>query len=210
MVYNYGPDEANDVIVEDPMPAGLQYNGAATSQGGATFAANKMTAYLGTIPRQSSAAISLFSTVTNAGVINNVATVASNTVDSEPADNVATGTVAASVPDFTGAFRTLTQRCSIQRCNVRGTFDVGNIGQVNGSTTVRFYLSDDALFQPATDTPIATANAGSVRPGQSRPVRFSARLGANAAGKYVLGIVNPDGLQAEANMDNNTGVMIVP
>lgn len=87
-VANSGPAPSNNVMLTDPLPAGLNYVGSTASQGTATFANGILTANLGTLQPGASAQVTLVVTGTVPGNVTNTATV-SGTPDSNPNNDTA-------------------------------------------------------------------------------------------------------------------------
>jgi len=88
-VNNAGPDTANLVTVTDPLPAGVTFVSANSSQGSCAQAAGVVTCNLGTLASGASATITIVVTTTAAGALNNTATVTAGAVDSNTANNSA-------------------------------------------------------------------------------------------------------------------------
>ncbi|MCE9552454.1 MAG: DUF11 domain-containing protein [Planctomycetes bacterium] len=95
-VTNNGPSPATNVIVTDPLPAGLTYVSSTASQGNTNANGTTVTAALGTIANGSSATVTIVATV-NAGTggsqLSNTATLsASSTTDPVPSNDTSTET----------------------------------------------------------------------------------------------------------------------
>ena len=88
-VNNAGPDTANIVTVSDPLPVGVTFVSASSSQGTCTHTAGTVTCNVGTLAAGGSASITIVVTTTAAGALNNTATVTSGAVDSNTANNSA-------------------------------------------------------------------------------------------------------------------------
>jgi len=89
-VSNAGPDSAQNVVVTDNLPSGLQFVSAVPSQGSCS-GTDPFTCNLGTLAASSSATITLQVLVTaTSGTISNTASVTSDTDDGDPADNSST------------------------------------------------------------------------------------------------------------------------
>jgi|GEM_PF-1692278 len=120
------------------------------------------------------------------------------------------GYIATPVPDLTGSWTTpVTQNCKTttrgQKCTLKGTLTIENIGIRDASSTyVNFYLSDNGNFDQ-TDTPLKPFSTGKLKAGKSKSIKLNYNLptGISASGKYVIGVIDPDNLVAEANESNN-------
>jgi uncharacterized repeat protein (TIGR01451 family) len=88
-VANQGPSPATNVVVTDNLPAGVAFGSATPSQGSCSQLAGVVTCNLGSIAAGASATISIAVTVdlSTLGDITNVATVASDAPELDPADN---------------------------------------------------------------------------------------------------------------------------
>lgn len=87
---NEGPAAAPNVLVQVPLPAGVQYQSASASQGTVAVANNIVTARLGLMAPQSVATLTLTTVPQVAGPTTLAATVSSDYADPEPEDNQAT------------------------------------------------------------------------------------------------------------------------
>jgi uncharacterized repeat protein (TIGR01451 family) len=83
-VTNRGPDPATNVVVTDTLPSGVTFVSASP---GCVHAAGVVTCNLGNIPTGGSVAITIVVTVTAPGTISNTATVTSDTLDPNTANN---------------------------------------------------------------------------------------------------------------------------
>jgi uncharacterized repeat protein (TIGR01451 family) len=92
-VANDGPDDAADVTVTDPLPAGGTFVSARPSSGTCAVVAGTLVCNLGSVPNGSTVRIQLQVTLTQAGDTRNVAQVTASTPDPKPANNqTSTGT----------------------------------------------------------------------------------------------------------------------
>lgn len=99
-VFNAGPNQAEGVVVTDPLPAGVTFVSVSPSQGTCTApaagsATGTVTCSLGAVPSNGSATVTLVLRATgNPGTtITNVATVTTQASDPTPSNNTATETV---------------------------------------------------------------------------------------------------------------------
>ena len=74
-VSNAGPSSASDVTITDPLPAGLTYVSSVTSRGTTSFAAQTVTANIGSLSKGGSATVTVRALTTRAGRFNNIASV---------------------------------------------------------------------------------------------------------------------------------------
>lgn len=89
---NAGPATATSVTVTDPLPAGVSFVSAATSQGSCGQSAGTVTCSLGSLAPAGSATITIKGIPTAKGSLTNTATVTAFQPDPNPANNVATVT----------------------------------------------------------------------------------------------------------------------
>jgi uncharacterized repeat protein (TIGR01451 family) len=95
-VSNLGPDTATDVVVMDPLPAGLVFVSATPSQG--TYAPASGVWMVGTLPAGASATLQVTATVVVLGSVVNTAEAAALQPDPTPSNNVAAETVTGTSP----------------------------------------------------------------------------------------------------------------
>ena len=113
-------------------------------------------------------------------------------------------------PDLTGAWTTpLTQTCraigKVQRCSLKGTFTVSNIGNRDASSTpVKLYLSDNATFEGG-DTQLKSVATGRLKPGKGKAIHVNLILATNqtATGKYIISVIDKDNSVTEIDEGNN-------
>ena len=89
-VVNNGPDVARDVAVFQTLPSSVSFVSAASTQGSASYAGNGVTASLGSMNVHATATITVVVTPNSVGTVSSTATVASDEVDFNPANNTAT------------------------------------------------------------------------------------------------------------------------
>lgn len=84
---NYGTASATGVIVADPLPAGLSFVSATSTQGSVTNSSGTVIASLGSLAVNAGASITINVTAVNAGSISNYASVAATESDDIPGNN---------------------------------------------------------------------------------------------------------------------------
>jgi uncharacterized repeat protein (TIGR01451 family) len=92
-VTNHGTDPAADVKLEDPLPAGLTYLSATTSQGSCAPSQGEVLCLLGGMDAGANAQISIKARPTVAGELTNVFTAMGEMLDPSTANNVAETTI---------------------------------------------------------------------------------------------------------------------
>jgi uncharacterized repeat protein (TIGR01451 family) len=101
-VTNNGPSDANGVVVDDTLPAGLQFVSATPSQGSCN-AVSPIHCTIGSLVNGASATVTVVATVSSLPVTN-TATVDADEADPSTANNSASATISIwSVPTVTGA-----------------------------------------------------------------------------------------------------------
>jgi hypothetical protein len=90
------------------------------------------------------------------------------------------------------------------------TVTVANAGQVPavGPATVVLYASPDGSMNGAVEVARVDAAAFKLKPGKGKAMKFSVRLpdGMTGASWRWLAVVNPDGMLAESDLANNSGI----
>ena len=113
-------------------------------------------------------------------------------------------------PDLTGSWTVSPQQTCKgtgirQKCTIKGTFTINNIGNRTASSTyVYFYLSDDATYDEG-DTQLKRSSTGKIKAGRSKVIRLSYNFpkGQNAMDKYIIAVIDPGNLVTETDETNN-------
>ncbi len=115
------------------------------------------------------------------------------------------------LPDLTGQWLSLTQRCSgtgaRRRCQLNGQVQIRNQGNKTApSFLLRFYLSTDATWDEEEDTILTTVTVGPLQPGKELGKRLSYRLpkGQSTSGQYVIAVIDATHFILESDETNNT------
>jgi len=90
-VTNYGPDIAQDVVVTDVLPSGVDYKSHVASQG--TYNSNTGKWDIGTLPNGSTVTLDITVRIEDYNPITNTATVTSDTTDPAPGNNTSSVTI---------------------------------------------------------------------------------------------------------------------
>ncbi len=119
----------------------------------------------------------------------------------------ASGTI---VPDLTGTWLSLTQRCkgagATQKCKLNGKVQVYNQGsqKAPSASFVQFYFSVDNVFDGG-DLFLEQVTVGALKPGRakSKKMKYKLPIGQTASGQYVIAVLDATGLIAEQDETNN-------
>ena len=96
-VNNYGDLDATNVIVNDTLPANVNFGSVTFSQGSCS-GTSTITCNLGSVASGGSATVTIIVTTTQRGSLSNTATVSSTEIDPNPANNTATATTTVGNP----------------------------------------------------------------------------------------------------------------
>jgi hypothetical protein len=121
-----------------------------------------------------------------------------------------TVTISAVGPDLTGEWTSpVIQTCKNtrkgQKCTIKGTFTVNNIGNRDASSTyVGFYLSDDDTYDEG-DTQLKQSSTGKIKVGRSKSIKLSNSfpVGQTATDKYIIAVIDGGNSVAEIDETNN-------
>jgi hypothetical protein len=106
--------------------------------------------------------------------------------------------------DLTGSWASLIPSCKNNKCKLKGNLNVQNTGHQDASSTVRFYMSDDGVYDGG-DTYLKEVSTGNIKVGMTKGRKLNYRLpeGETVTGKYVIGVIDPDDLVLEVIEINN-------
>jgi fimbrial isopeptide formation D2 family protein/uncharacterized repeat protein (TIGR01451 family) len=102
-VVNHGPSVAHEVLVLDPLPAGVSFQSAVPSRGACSLAAGQLSCTLGTLADGAEAQITVMALAPEAtGTLVNTATVSATEPDGKPSDNTSSASTEVAVPESSG------------------------------------------------------------------------------------------------------------
>jgi len=213
-VTNNGPSTATGVTMTDALPGTLTFVSATPSQGSCTTRGT-IRCDLGILVTGDSATVTIVVVPTQPGDINNTAAVSADEPDPDTSNNSATqvttivGGVAPPLPDLTGNWQSAAKTCKTRRgvttCSIKGILNVVNQGtSAAGACVARLYLSDDMNFD-ASDIQIGEVGIPSLPAGGQRVLKLKASLpaGSNASGKFLIAVLDANGVVPEASKSNN-------
>lgn len=125
-VFNAGPDAAANVVVNDLLPAGLQFISASTTVGSYNPVTGVWT--IGTLPHSATVFMTILAKVLHSGAITNTAVVSSTTFDPHPDDNTSSVTVDAAPSADLAVVKTVNHSTPHVGTNVRYTITAINNG----------------------------------------------------------------------------------
>ena len=99
-VTNNGPADATGVMVTNPLPPGLSYVNATTSQGSCNFDGSALTCNVGALPAGAGAVITLTVDASLAGAVTDTVSAGANEADNNPLNNSASLATAFGVADL--------------------------------------------------------------------------------------------------------------
>jgi uncharacterized repeat protein (TIGR01451 family) len=181
-VTNNGPDDAADVTVTDPLPAGGVFVSAKPSAGTCATAAGSLVCDLGSLANGAAVTIQLRVTLTEAGDTHNVAQVTTSTPDPKPSNNQSATSSTTEQADVALTKTTRTRRPSIGQ-TVTYTITARNAGPALARGVVVTdpipaslkYVSAKASSGSCTVTQAAlVCNLGDIASGRSATVTLRA------------------------------------
>ena len=219
-ITNNGPESATGTQMSTSLPASVTFVSVSASQGSCT-GTTMVNCQLNTLASGSKATVTLTVKPTASGGLSLSVNVSGSTADSTAENNTATvvTTVSSSPPspqppadgpDFTGTWQSFTQSCkgsgTTQKCKLKGTFIIENQGNQKAfSASLQFYLSANSTFE-AGDTSLASTTTSSIKRGKTKKKKLKVTLptGSNAAGLFIIAVLDPANSEAERNESNNT------
>ena len=221
-VTNVGPGTALNVVISDPLPAGLSY--VSSSSGGVV--GGTFTASLGNLAAGANSTITITNRAVSLGAVTNTVAVATGSTDSNSGNNSASVSTAIRAPAT--LITVLNAKLLAENFTpANGTVDpgetvsvaltLGNTGEIDTANLVATLLNTGGVTASS-----GSANYGAVvhnGPGISRAFTFTADPAASAGviatlqlqdGANNLGTVSFTFLLPQTNSFNNTNAIIIP
>ena len=106
--------------------------------------------------------------------------------------------------DLTGSWISLNVSCKTDKCKIKGTLNVQNVGHQDAASVVRFYRSDDGLYDIG-DMFLKDVSTGNIKVGmtKNRKLSYSLPQGEEIFSKYIIAVIDPDDTVLEADEVNN-------
>ncbi len=108
--------------------------------------------------------------------------------------------------DLTGRWMVLNQICSVEGCEISGRFIIRNAGNLDApASLVRFYLSEDGIYDERRDLLLKEATTKALEGGESQSIWFDYRLilGQDVRRKCIITITDGENSVVESNKENN-------
>jgi uncharacterized repeat protein (TIGR01451 family) len=217
-VQNLGPSPASEVVLTDPVPEGLQYIGANTSQGVLSYENGTLTARIGTLNVGQVATITVRANTSRAGTFTNIATVKGAEPESRLDNNTARAQVVVTAPIIRTDLE-IQKSVSPTRAAVgQGalyTIVVRNNGPQPASNVVMNdpipagleYVSATASKGTVSQAgSIVSANIGALAVGESATI--TVRVNTTRAGTFN-NTATVAGLETETRLDNNSASAVL-
>jgi hypothetical protein len=122
----------------------------------------------------------------------------------------------AGAQDITGSWQKVRQACHTNQltCGIKAKLVVSNIDNINGAaaSSVAIYLSDDAIFDAASDTLLTTIAVGPLAAEETTSVKtsFQLALGISASASFIIAVTDSAGSVGEIDETNNVAVFANP
>ena len=107
--------------------------------------------------------------------------------------------------DLMGKWVFLNQICTVEGCEISGRFIIRNAGNLDApASVVRFYLSEDAVYDDGKDTLLEEVTTKAIEGGESQPIRLDYRLrtGQDVRRKYIIVVIDGENRVVESNKEN--------
>ena len=187
-VTNHGPQQALNVLVSDPLPAGLNF--VSTSAGNFSNTGGTILVNVGDLPAGGVAAFTIVGNPASLGTRTNVVSVSTSSNDSNPANNTASAiyTVTVPAPNIVIASATLTAE-NLPPANftvdegetVTVTFALQNVGSANTANLVATLQASGGVTAPS-----GAQNYGALVPGGAAVTRSFNFTASGAGGGVVV------------------------
>ncbi len=213
VIRNDGPADANEVVLTDPMPEGINYVGASSSKGSVSFANGILTANVGSLAVGSSVTVKVQGTTTRAGTFRNTATVKAAEAETRTDNNVASAQVVVLEPIIRTDLE-ITKTVAPTRTNVGNAVLYTIVVRNNGPQTATQVTMSDPMpagieYVSATSTQgnvsfangIVSASIGTLPVGNSATIIV--RANTTRAGTF-RNTATTTGLETETRVDNNS------
>jgi hypothetical protein len=114
-------------------------------------------------------------------------------------------------PELTGRWMGFTLKNKNDEHSLKGSLRIINSGDgLADAVRIKFFLSDDMNLS-SDDIPIGQYRAVSdLKPGRQRNIKFSWSTAGNPSGKYILAVIDPEGLNLERNKTDNIVYQVIP
>jgi len=114
-------------------------------------------------------------------------------------------------PELSGAWSRFTVKNRESLYTLKGSLKIQNTGEGYAATVqVGFFLSDD-MYLSSEDIPLGQAGKITrLKSGKRKTARFSWDTTENPSGKYVLAVIDPDGLNLEKSKTDNLVPQLIP
>lgn len=206
-VQNIDTITTDNIVLTDPLPAGLTFVSASTTKGTVTNSNGTILVQVGTLAPTQSATVTIHATVDQLGLLKNTATASGGT------SSTATVSVVPRTncfdPATSGGFASVTCSAAKSQCTIAAQVRVQNLGDLTTpKTTVQFFLSADDVLSD-NDLPLRTAKLAALKPGKLKRVKLKAKLDSSqvVSGMKLIAVIDPTSALAECDELNNEVVV---
>lgn len=189
-VTNHGPQNALNVVVTDPLPAGQVFVSGTVSRGSVVHSSGTVIASLGDLPPGQTAEVTILSTATSVGTHTNFVSVATGSSDTNAANNTdfAVLTVTLPTPGIVPAGAVL---LSESQSPANGAVDIGetvtlSLRLANTGSAGTANLMATLLATGGVTAPSGPQNYGALAPGAPAVARDYSFTAAGANGDVVV------------------------